>query len=69
MRPVEKEEVRARDSDPGLFVDLNHEDYYFPSVDLLTAQVHAPKDLTFSYLKHVVSVNTPALFCDSTNIP
>ncbi|XP_039643576.1 NBR1 autophagy cargo receptor a isoform X4 [Perca fluviatilis] len=38
VRPVEKEEVRARDSDPGLFVDLNHEDYYFPSVDLLTAQ-------------------------------
>uniref|UniRef100_A0A8C9YI82 NBR1 autophagy cargo receptor a n=1 Tax=Sander lucioperca TaxID=283035 RepID=A0A8C9YI82_SANLU len=35
---LEKEEVRARDSDPGLFVDLNHEDYYFPSVDLLTAQ-------------------------------
>ncbi|XP_032357958.1 NBR1 autophagy cargo receptor a isoform X5 [Etheostoma spectabile] len=36
--PVEKEEVMARDSDPGLSVDLNHEDYYFPSVDLLTAQ-------------------------------
>ncbi|XP_034717348.1 NBR1 autophagy cargo receptor a isoform X5 [Etheostoma cragini] len=36
--PVEKEEVMARDGDPGLSVDLNHEDYYFPSVDLLTAQ-------------------------------
>lgn len=39
VRPVEKEkEVRTKDSGPGLSVDLNHEDYYFPSVDLLTAQ-------------------------------
>lgn len=54
VRPVEKEkEVRTKDSGPGLSVDLNHEDYYFPSVDLLTAQVHTPKALAFSYLKHV----------------
>ncbi|TMS22318.1 Next to BRCA1 gene 1 protein [Larimichthys crocea] len=43
LRPVEKEkekekEVRSKDGGPGLSVDLNHEDYYFPSVDLLTAQ-------------------------------
>uniref|UniRef100_A0A8C4HTJ1 NBR1 autophagy cargo receptor a n=1 Tax=Dicentrarchus labrax TaxID=13489 RepID=A0A8C4HTJ1_DICLA len=39
VMPVEKEkEVRSKDSSPGLSVDLNHEDYYFPSVDLLTAQ-------------------------------
>nr|XP_046232480.1 NBR1 autophagy cargo receptor a [Scatophagus argus] len=39
LRPVEKEkEVRSKDSGPGLSVDLNHDDYYFPSVDLLTAQ-------------------------------
>ncbi|XP_033975088.1 NBR1 autophagy cargo receptor a isoform X1 [Trematomus bernacchii] len=37
--PVEKEEdVRSKDSGPVFPVDLNHEDYYFPSVDLLTAQ-------------------------------
>ncbi|XP_033963910.1 NBR1 autophagy cargo receptor a isoform X5 [Pseudochaenichthys georgianus] len=36
--PVEKEEVRSKDSGPVFSVDLNHEDYYFPSVDLLTAQ-------------------------------
>ncbi|KAG8008773.1 Next to BRCA1 gene 1 protein [Nibea albiflora] len=39
LRPVEKEkEVRSKDGGPGLSVDLNQEDYYFPSVDLLTAQ-------------------------------
>lgn len=46
LRPVEKEkekEVRSKDGGPGLSVDLNHEDYYFPSVDLLTAQVHTHK--------------------------
>ncbi|XP_070707663.1 NBR1 autophagy cargo receptor a isoform X2 [Pempheris klunzingeri] len=40
VRPLEKErekEVRSKDSGPGLPVDLNHDDYYFPSV-LLTAQ-------------------------------
>uniref|UniRef100_A0A673B2T5 NBR1 autophagy cargo receptor a n=1 Tax=Sphaeramia orbicularis TaxID=375764 RepID=A0A673B2T5_9TELE len=37
VRPVEKEkEVRSKDN--ILSVDINHEDYYFPSVDLLTAQ-------------------------------
>ncbi|XP_037319656.2 NBR1 autophagy cargo receptor a isoform X2 [Pungitius pungitius] len=36
---VKKEqEGRPQHSGPGLPVDLNHEDYYFPSVDLLTAQ-------------------------------
>lgn len=38
---VKEQEGSAQDSGPGLPVDLNHEDYYFPSVDLLTAQVHA----------------------------
>ncbi|XP_041818603.1 NBR1 autophagy cargo receptor a [Chelmon rostratus] len=39
VRPGEREkEVRSKDSSPGLSVDLNHDDYYFPSVDLLTAQ-------------------------------
>ncbi|XP_069016241.1 NBR1 autophagy cargo receptor a isoform X4 [Embiotoca jacksoni] len=43
LKPVEKEkerekEVRSNDSGPGLAVDFHHEDYYFPSVDLLTAQ-------------------------------
>ncbi|XP_036936837.1 NBR1 autophagy cargo receptor a [Acanthopagrus latus] len=39
VRQVEKEkEVRSKDCCPDLSVDVNHEDYYFPSVDLLTAQ-------------------------------
>ncbi|KAM9336709.1 NBR1 autophagy cargo receptor a [Symphorus nematophorus] len=41
VRPVEKEKekvVRTKDGGLGLSVELNHEDYYFPSVDLLTAQ-------------------------------
>lgn len=39
--PAGKEkEVRSKDGSPGLSVALNHEDLYFPSVDLLTAQVH-----------------------------
>ncbi|KAM7370478.1 hypothetical protein PAMP_010025 [Pampus punctatissimus] len=38
QRPVEKEkEIRSNDCYTGLSVDL-HDDYYFPSVDLLTAQ-------------------------------
>ncbi|XP_078146922.1 NBR1 autophagy cargo receptor a [Centroberyx gerrardi] len=37
VKPVEKEE-RCRDSGTGLSVDLSHREYYFPSVDLLTAQ-------------------------------
>lgn len=56
VRPVEKEkEVRPKDSGPGLSVDMNHDDYYFPSVDLLTAQVHTQKALAFSCLKHVLN--------------
>lgn len=44
VRQVEKEkEVRSKDCCPDLSVDVNHEDYYFPSVDLLTAQVHTHK--------------------------
>ncbi|XP_042252767.1 NBR1 autophagy cargo receptor a isoform X1 [Thunnus maccoyii] len=39
LRPVEKERaIRSKDSSTILSVDLSHEDYYFPSVDLLTAQ-------------------------------
>ncbi|XP_047464560.1 NBR1 autophagy cargo receptor a isoform X2 [Mugil cephalus] len=39
VKPAEKErEVRPRVSIPDLSVDLHHDDYYFPSVDLLTAQ-------------------------------
>lgn len=38
---VKEQEGSSQDSGPGLPVDLNHVDYYFPSVDLLTAQVHA----------------------------
>lgn len=38
LRPLGKQkEVRDKDS---FCADLNHEDLYFPSVDLLTAQVH-----------------------------
>uniref|UniRef100_A0A1A8HFN9 Neighbor of brca1 gene 1 n=1 Tax=Nothobranchius korthausae TaxID=1143690 RepID=A0A1A8HFN9_9TELE len=37
VKPVEKE-VRTMDSGCAFTVDLPHEDYYFPSVDLLTAQ-------------------------------
>ncbi|XP_041671653.1 NBR1 autophagy cargo receptor a isoform X2 [Cheilinus undulatus] len=33
-----KKEVRPKDGGPGFTVDLNNEDLYFPSVDLLTAQ-------------------------------
>lgn len=52
VRPVGKEkEVRSKDSGPGLSVDLNHEDLYFPSVDLLTAQVHTQKALEFKFPK------------------
>lgn len=47
LRPVEKE-IRSKDSGTGLSVDLSHEDYYFPSVDLLTAQVHTQKALVFT---------------------
>ncbi|XP_061565047.1 next to BRCA1 gene 1 protein-like isoform X2 [Cololabis saira] len=36
VRPVRQ--VRSMNSGSGLPVDLHHEDYYFPSVDLLTAQ-------------------------------
>lgn len=43
-RPVEKEkEVMSKDSGPGLSEDLNHDGFYFPSVDLLTAQVQNPE--------------------------
>ncbi|KAM8836345.1 NBR1 autophagy cargo receptor a isoform 2-T2 [Spinachia spinachia] len=35
---VKEQEGRSQDSGPGLPVDLNHDGYYFPSVDLLTAQ-------------------------------
>ncbi|XP_067433300.1 NBR1 autophagy cargo receptor a isoform X2 [Thunnus thynnus] len=39
LRPVEKEKaIKSKDSSTILSVDLSHEDYYFPSVDLLTAQ-------------------------------
>ncbi|XP_026171459.1 NBR1 autophagy cargo receptor a isoform X1 [Mastacembelus armatus] len=38
VRPVEKKHVRPKDSCADLSVDLHHEDYYFPSVELLTAQ-------------------------------
>lgn len=47
---LQKEEVRSlvkeKRSKDGLFdlsVDLNHDDFYFPSVDLLTAQVRPRK--------------------------
>ncbi|KAM6964413.1 NBR1 autophagy cargo receptor a isoform 3-T3 [Tautogolabrus adspersus] len=40
VKPAEKtREVRSQDSPgPGFAIDLSHEDLYFPSVDLLTAQ-------------------------------
>ncbi|KAM3591490.1 uncharacterized protein V6R79_002644 [Siganus canaliculatus] len=40
VRPVEKQGEVGRSKDGGhdLSVELKHEDYYFPSVDLLTAQ-------------------------------
>ncbi|XP_035804072.1 NBR1 autophagy cargo receptor a isoform X2 [Amphiprion ocellaris] len=38
VKPVEKEKEGRKDVVPGLSVDLHHEDFYFPSVDLLTAQ-------------------------------
>ncbi|KAF3704151.1 Next to BRCA1 gene 1 protein Neighbor of BRCA1 gene 1 protein [Channa argus] len=40
VKPVEKKkkEEKFQDSSTGFPVVLNHEDYYFPSVDLLTAQ-------------------------------
>ncbi|KAM4624408.1 NBR1 autophagy cargo receptor a [Polymixia lowei] len=41
VKPVQKQldkEERSRDSGTGMSVDLSHRDYYFPSVDLLTAQ-------------------------------
>ncbi|XP_042363391.1 NBR1 autophagy cargo receptor a [Plectropomus leopardus] len=38
-RPADKaKELKSKEGGPGLSVELNHEDYYFPSVDLLTAQ-------------------------------
>lgn len=33
-------EVKPKEGSTGFPVDLSHEDFYFPSVDLLTAQVH-----------------------------
>lgn len=47
LKPAEKE-VRSKNSGSGFPVDLHHEDYYFPSVDLLTAQVHTPDAPTFT---------------------
>lgn len=56
VRPVEKDkEVRSKDSCPGLSVDLNHEDFYLPSVDLLTAQVHTQKALNKTCLNYFQS--------------
>ncbi|XP_056153220.1 NBR1 autophagy cargo receptor a [Lampris incognitus] len=37
VRPLEKEE-RSRDDGSDVSADFSHRDYYFPSVDLLTAQ-------------------------------
>lgn len=36
---VKEKRVRSKDSIFDLSVDLNHDDFYFPSVELLTAQV------------------------------
>lgn len=41
-----EKDLRSKDSGTGMSVELSHEDYYFPSVDLLTAQVHVDKGLT-----------------------
>lgn len=39
LRSVEKEkEARPKDNGPALAVDISHDDLYFPSIDLLTAQ-------------------------------
>ena len=44
LKAVKKDEgLRPKASGPGYSVELNHEDFYFPSADLLTAQVHAQK--------------------------
>uniref|UniRef100_A0A3Q1EFA7 NBR1 autophagy cargo receptor a n=1 Tax=Acanthochromis polyacanthus TaxID=80966 RepID=A0A3Q1EFA7_9TELE len=38
VKPAEKEKEGRKDVIPGLSVDLHHDDFYYPSVDLLTAQ-------------------------------
>lgn len=55
VKPAEKE-VKPKESSTGFPVDLSHEDYYFPSVDLLTAQVHTHRK--------VVSISTSFVLLD-----
>lgn len=40
---VKEKRIRSREGLFDLSVDLNHEDFYFPSVELLTAQVRPRK--------------------------
>lgn len=40
---VKEKRIRSKDGIFDLSVDLNHEDFYFPSVELLTAQVRPQK--------------------------
>lgn len=67
MEKEKEKEVMSKDSGPGLSEDLNHDGFYFPSVDLLTAQVQNPEFpknmlrsafLHFSFLLlHVCKIN------------
>lgn len=40
LRPLGKQQQKEVGDKESFCADLNHEDLYFPSVDLLTAQVH-----------------------------
>lgn len=63
--PAGKEkEVRSKDGGPGLSVALNHEDLYFPSVDLLTAQVHTQSHVLLQRhdaTGHPAAVHSPCM--------
>lgn len=64
LRSVEKEkEARPKDNGPALAVDISHDDLYFPSIDLLTAQVHLQK----ATIK-LTSIHLRSHECGKTNV-
>lgn len=49
MKPAEKE-VTPKESGSAFTADLPQEDFYFPSVDLLTAQVLTQREAIFCHV-------------------
>lgn len=57
MKPEEKE-ARAKKGHTGFLAGLFSEDYYFPPVDFMTAQVHSKVQKPKTCFKEAL-VNTP----------